>query len=250
MDKTERKKARRKEIRTIISYRAVEHEINTLKSEGCWAVQEDNYKRYYEASGKSFVPSKPTRLLPHVRNNTYRLLRLVEEMVLGGKSGEKEQALMHKRQETYEERLKIQYQKKYSMKGAEPNSSFKHVQKVVCGWSKEFIGKSDVSDADKEMWRTVMTLIKKSLPDTDTIDADDDAINDANTDADAINDADADTDAINNDNYCISPPVKHEEVQDIPDTISPPVGSIHKKPKQRRSGRRGLQRKYFPPATT
>ena len=75
----------------------------------------------------------------------YRLLRLVEEMVLGGKSGEKEQALMHKRQETYEERLKIQYQKKYSMKGAEPNSSFKHVQKVVCGWSKEFIGKSDVS---------------------------------------------------------------------------------------------------------
>ena len=53
---------------------------------------------------------------------------------------------MHKRQETYEERLKIQYQKKYSMKGTEPNSSFKHVQKLSVGGRKSLL--------ENQMFRT------------------------------------------------------------------------------------------------
>ena len=280
MDKTERKKARRKEIRTIISWRSVEHEIRTLKLENYWAVQEDNYKMHYEACGKSFVPSKPTRLLPHVRNNTYRLLRLVEEMVLDGKSGEKEQALMHKRQETYEKRLKIQYQKKYSMEGTEPDSYLKCLRKLVRGLSKEFIGKSSVSDAEKEMWRTMM-LIEKSLPmdanandanandanandanandaNANDANANDANANDANANDANANDANAndanDANATDTNDIYVSvdegiSPVKYEKVQDmIPYTITPPVGSTKKQNKENQAGK-GHQKKYFPPVT-
>ena len=82
-------------------------------------------------------------------------------MVLDGKSGEKEQELMHKRQETYEKRLKIQYQQQYCMESTEPDTYFQFVEKLVRGMSKETIGKSNISDSKKKMWQTILKITEE-----------------------------------------------------------------------------------------
>ena len=100
--------------------------------------------------------------MPHVRNNTYRLLRLVEEMVLDGKSGEKEQELMHKRQETYEKRLKNpipttvlygEYRARYVFS----------VRRETCTWNVErndrkikYFGLEK-----KKMWQTILKIAEE-----------------------------------------------------------------------------------------
>ena len=150
--------------------------------------------------------------MPHVRNNTYRLLRLVEEMVLDGKSGEKEQELMHKRQETYEKRLKIQYQQQYCMESTEPDTYFQFVEKLVRGMSKETIGKSNISDSKKKkMWQTILKIAEEYadyvVPET----------------------CDANVEKF------------YDKESDEVILLSPPVGT----PKQRKSGRKRTPKKIF-----
>lgn len=154
----------RKFKRRIITYRVVEKEIKALKNENYVSEQEDHYKQLYKAAtNQNFVPARSERFLPHYRNNAYRLIRLVEKMIDDGKNAEKDQEKMFVRQETYEKRLKIQYQDQYDMQNTEPDSYVKHFLKLARGMSEEIIQNSNVSEAEKEICRSITGMVEPAV---------------------------------------------------------------------------------------